>query len=148
MKRRRLVIGLVLLLAVVALVLYGRSKSPQGFTTPGDCLDAYRDASKDGDVARYLSCLGEPLRSAKQQSVSAADLIREMDGVKGWSRHEPVIRDRTADVEVDLVRKTGIFRLGFRLQRAEYGWLIVALDGPHERPSQVPYGTPVGEGPE
>src|SRR5262249_8180742 len=148
MKRRRLLLVLILTLALVALVLYGRPRSLQGFATPGECLDAYRDAGKDGDVARYLSCLGEPLRSEKRQSVRAADLVRGMEGVTGWGGDEPVIRDGVADVDVDLVRKTGTFRLSFRLQRADQGWVIVAVDGPRERPAPVPYGTLVGEGPE
>jgi hypothetical protein len=148
MTRRRLLVAMGLILALGALVLYGRPRSSQGFATPGECLDAYRDASKEGDVARYLSCLGEPLRSEKQQAVTAADLIRGMQGVKGWSRHEPVIREEMADVDVDLVRQSGTYRLSFRLQRVNHGWVIVALDGPHERNSPVPYGTPATEKPD
>jgi hypothetical protein len=148
MKRRLLMLSLLLALVVTAVVLYGRGGSRQGFATPAECLDAYRDASKDGDVTRYLSCLGEPLRSEKRRSIQAVDLIRDMAGVKGWTRHEAVIRDRIADVDVDLVRATGSFRLSFHLQRTDQGWVIVALDGPREQRSPVPYRTPVGNEPE
>jgi hypothetical protein len=148
MKRRRLLIGLILVPVLALLVLYGRPRAPQGFATPAECLDAYRDASKDGDVARYLSCLSESLRSEKRQSVQAADLVREMDGVKGWSRHEPVMRDGTADVDVDLVRQTGTFRLVFHLRQVDSGWVIVGLDGPHEQPPTIRFGTPAATGPE
>ena len=148
MKRRRLLIGMALILALGALAYYGRPRAQQGFVTPAECLDAFRDACKDGDVSRYLDCLGEPLRSEKQRSVTATELVRQMEGVKSWTRHEPVIRNGAADVEVDLVRKTGTSRLSFHLQHTERGWVIVALDGPHQRTSPVLYGTPAGAHPE
>jgi hypothetical protein len=145
MKRRRLLVGMGFMLGLGALVLYGRPRLPEGFATPAACLDAYRDASKQGALDRYLSCLGEPLRSEKQRSATVEGLIRGMDGVKSWTRHEAVIREGMADVDVDLVRKAGTYRLSFRLQRMERGWVIVVINGPHERTSPVQYGTPVSE---
>ena len=150
MKRRRLVLLLVVGLGLAALLVYGPPRRPTGFATPADCLDAYRDASKDGDMARYLRCLGEPLRSEQQRTLDSDALRRRLEDVKGWTRLEPVIQELSAYVDVDQVRTSGTARVRFHLQRVDQGqgWLIVRVDAPKEVPAPVPYGTHVSEVPD
>src|SRR5262249_39254045 len=124
MKRRRLV--LILALAVSAMVGYWSMRRPPGDPTPAACLDAYPDALADGDVARYRSCLGEPLRTEKR-SLTSPELRLEMEGLKGWTCLEPVIEGTTARVDVDQIRPAGTCRVRFHLQRSGRGWLIVGL---------------------
>lgn len=147
MNRRRLLISLVSTVAVLALILYGSRWSPPGFATPTDCINAYRDACKNGDVARYSRCLAEPLRSTKQPVTQSADLQRQMDGVLSWSQLEPVIRDATAYVDVDRVKTSGTQRIRFHLERFGKGWLIVRIDEPKDVPTPIRPGTHVGDAP-
>jgi hypothetical protein len=148
MKRRRLVFLLVLSLGLAALIVSELPRRPSGFATPADCLDAYRDASKDGDVARYLSCLGEPLRSEKERALNRANLLRTMEDIKGWTRLDPVVSQSAAYVDVDQVRTSGTARVRIHLQRYGGGWLIVSVDAPKDVPAPVRYGTHVSEVPE
>ena len=149
MKRRRVVLLLVLTLALMALaVSWSRRPRETVFATPADCLEALREASTAGDVGRYLSCLDEPLRSEKRRSLRPADLRRDMEGVKGWSQSDPVVRGSAATVEVDQVRVQGTSRVRFRLERSDRGWLIVGIDRPTEIPPPVRYGTHISEAPE
>ena len=149
MKQRRVALIVVLTLALLALAV-GRSwrTGPANFATPAECLDALREASAAGDVGRYLSCLGEPLRSQKQRSLSPADLRRDMEGVKSWSQLEPEVQGTTATVEVDSVRVSGTRRTRFRLERGGRGGLIVGMDRPREIAPPVRFGTHVSEAPE
>src|SRR5262245_1274105 len=108
MRWRRVVLTLALTLALLALAVFTSWRAgPANFATPADCRDALREASAAGDVGRYLSCLGEPLRSEKQRSLRPEDLRRDMEGVKSWSQLEPEARGTTATVEVDKVREGG-----------------------------------------
>jgi hypothetical protein len=149
MKRRRMALLLALTLAVLALAVWW-SRRPQetGFATPADCLGVLREACAEGDVGRYLGCLGEPLRSQKQGSLRPADLRRDMEGVKGWSQLEPVVRGSAATVEVEQVRMEGTSRVRFRLERSDRGWLVVGIDRPTEIAPPIRYGTHVRDAPE
>src|SRR5438128_10368650 len=88
MKRLRMVRVLVLTLALLALALWG-SPSRTGYGTPSACLDVYGEARRAGDVAKYRSCLGEPLRSEMERRFADADawaeFLREsVKEVKSW----------------------------------------------------------------
>jgi hypothetical protein len=149
MKRRRRFLVLALSLGLAALVLYALPRGPSGFATPADCLDAYLDAGKDGDVARYLSCLAEPLRSEKQRALNTGDLLRSMEDVKAWSRLDPmIVQEAAAEVDVDEVRTSGTCRIRFHLLRSRDGWLIVSVDAPKAVPTPIRYGTHVSEVPD
>jgi hypothetical protein len=142
-------LALALTLTLLALAVWRSGRTgPANFATPADCLDALREASAAGDVERYLSCLGEPLRSQKQHALRPADLRRDMDGVKSWSQLEPEVQGTTATVEVDRARASGTSRTRYRLERSGRGWLIVGMDRPQEITPPVRYGTHVSEAPD
>lgn len=135
----------VLTLAVLAAAVWW-SLRPTGFATPSDCMDAYLEALQEGDVAKYTSCLGEPLRSQSQES-SSSSLRAQMREVRSWVQHEPVIEGPTATVDVDEVR-LDVRRVPFRLERTRKGWLIVGIGPPKEITPPVRPGTHVNEAPE
>ncbi len=150
--------GRLLLLALTGVVLAGAlvwslRPRPAGCATPLECLQAYREASRAGDPARYLRYLGEPLRSQVQQSYPddgalAESLQRDTRPIKAWVDIGPLEEqgDR-ALANVEEVRETGQRRLRFHLERTPDGWLIVRIEKDREQTPAVPYGTPVGEEP-
>jgi hypothetical protein len=146
MKHLRL--GLLAVAAVGGLILallLARPAAPAaGFATPADCLDAYREASRGGDVTGVLNCLAEPLRSREQAGITAASVRRPLAGVKNWTLRDPVVEEAAATVDVELVRQSGKSLVRFHLRRGATGWLISAIDPPKELPVKIPYGTPVG----
>ena len=149
MRRRGVALTLALTLALLALAVCRSGRTgPATFATPADCLDALREASAAGDVERYLNCLGEPLRSQKQRSLSPGDLRRDLEGVKSWSQLEADVQGTTATVEVDRARASGTSRTRYRLERSGRGWLIVSVGRPREITPPVRYGTHVSEAPE
>src|SRR5438132_13567826 len=109
MKRLRMVRVLVLTLALLALSLWW-SPSRSGYVTPSACLDTYGEASRAGDVAKYRSCLGEPLRSAMERRFADANAWAEflrgsMQDVKSWVQLlDPQIDGSAARVDVEEVR--------------------------------------------
>lgn len=137
----------VTLLAALTLVLaaaFGcRSPHSKGFATPAACVAAYVEAVKDGDVARYRSCLAEPLRS---QSRETAESLRVKLPDPTLVQHEPEIDGSVAYVDVDEVR-TSIRRSRFRLEHSGAGWLITAIGPPKEITPPVKPGTRVGGDP-
>jgi hypothetical protein len=114
-------------------------------------LEAYREACRAGDAARYRRCLGEPLRSEVRQShpddaTLAEALRRETREVKGWVEvGPPDERGERAIASVDEVRETGQRRLRFYLEQSRDGWLIVRVEKGAEQTPEVRYGTRVGE---
>jgi hypothetical protein len=141
MKRMRVAILLALIFGLLLAALFWSRPHPEsGFATPGDCLDAYRDACKTGNVGRYLSCLAEPLRSDKGDA-TAEQIRKEMQDVKSWTQLDPEIKHDSAIIDVDAVRRSGTRRIRFHLARSDGGWLITAIDAPRELPGGIPYGT-------
>jgi hypothetical protein len=140
-------------LGLLALAVFW-SLPPAGFATPAACLEAYREASRAGNVPAYLSCLAEPLRAEIRRQHTdpkkLADSLRQaMKDVKTWVQL-PVEASQgpTVQVNVDEVRITGNHRLGFHLRRCQTGWLIVGIDPPKLVPAGIPYGTHVSKVPE
>jgi hypothetical protein len=155
MKRRPLRILTLVAVGVTALVCWvavSRSGGPR-FATPADCLEAYREACRNGDVSRYLACLGEPLQSEirKQhpRSQELAEALRaEMSSVKSWVElPESDLTDSTAEICVDIEGERGIQRTRFRLEKSHAGWLIVAIGPPQELSAPIRFGTHVGDAP-
>jgi hypothetical protein len=146
MKRRRVLVLLTSAAGLLALALLAPPRPPRGFATPAECLDAYRDACKDGDAAGHLRCLAEPLRS-QEQATRPEELTGRMDGVLSWGRGEPVIDGAKAYVDVDRVKASGTQRIRFHLERSGGGWLIVRIDRPSDVPTPIRPGTPVGDVP-
>jgi hypothetical protein len=150
MKRLRVGIVLVLTPVLLALAVYW-SPGRSGFATPAECLDAYREASRAGDVAAYRSCLGEPLRSENARRFAdagalAAFLRDDMKDVKSWVQLlDPGAEGTVARVDIEEVRSTGTRRLRFHLARSGAGWLIVGVEPAQEVPAIIPYGTHVSK---
>ncbi len=145
---RRVVLFTGISVAVlVAALAWSRLAKPRGYVTPEDCLGAFRDATLDGDAARYRGCLGEPLRSQVQQSypydAALATALREgIQGVKHWvEAGAPQEQGDRAVASVDEVRVTGQRRLRVYLERSHAGWLVVRVEKGDEKPAAVRYGT-------
>src|SRR5262249_5375037 len=69
MKRLRIVTcaAVTLGVALVLILRAPRSNRSPRFASPEDCIQAYAEACKEGDVSSYLDCLAEPLRSQRLQ---------------------------------------------------------------------------------
>jgi hypothetical protein len=143
-RYHRLLLALAGTLAILAGTLLWTRPSSPGFATPDACLEALRDACKDGDAAAFRRCLGEPLRA---NGATLFDVLRrDAQAIQHWSQYAPEIQDRTATILVDQVRTDGmIHRIAYRLEQSRSGWHVVAL-GPPEilRPAVRP-GTHVNE---
>jgi hypothetical protein len=144
----RRLLPLILLPVCGGLIWFARrdAAAPAGFPTPAACVAAYCDACCAGDVAAYLRCLGEPLRSDERHAAPdmlAERLRREARPVKGWAQAGEELAGDTATVLIDEVRPTGTSRVRFGLRRDTGGWRIVAVAAGPERPAAVPYGTHV-----
>src|SRR5579885_2107081 len=148
--------GRLLLVALTGAVLAGAlawslRPRPAGFATPAECLEAYHEACRAGDAARYRGCLGEPLRSEVRRdypddAALVEALRRETQGMKGWVEvGPPDDQGERATASVEEVRETGQRRLHFYLERSPDGWLIVRVEKGAEQTPEVRYGTRVGE---
>jgi hypothetical protein len=149
-KRRLLPVALTCAVLAGALAWSLRPR-PTGCRTPAECLEAYREACRAGDAARYRRCLGEPLRSEVRHNYSgdealAEALRRETRGVKGWVEvGPPDEQGGRAVANVEEVRQTGQRRLRYYLEHSQDGWLIVRVEKGPEQTPEVRYGTRVGE---
>ncbi len=149
MKRLRMVLVVVLTLVLLALALWWSPRQSR-YATPTACLDIYCEASKTGDVAKYRSCLGEPLRSEMERrypdgSAWAEAVRATMTDIKSWVQMDPVIDGATAYVDVEEVHRSGQRRRRFHLAQAGSGWLISGIEPPKEVPAIIPYGTHVSQ---
>ena len=152
MKRLRLVSCAVVTLgvALVLLLRAPRAARPARFATPDECVQAYAEARKDGNVPAYLDCLAEPLRSDSLRRAGGEEQFAEalrlsMTEVKSWTQVGPAELDgSTASVEVEAVGSATTQRIRFRLERGGEGWLIVAIEPPSKTPTTFPFGAPVG----
>ena len=152
MKRVRISALISATAGLLALAVFW-SLRPAGFTTPAACLDAYREATRAGNVEGYLRCFAEPLRAEIQRQQTdrkrlAESLRQEMKDVKTWVQlPDSESEESTAQVNVDEVRIHGTRRLRFRLRHLSNGWLIVGIDLPKLVPAGIPYGTHVSKVP-
>jgi hypothetical protein len=149
--------GRLLLVALTGLALAGavawalRPRVASGYATPGECLEAYREACRAGDAVRYRRCLGDPLRSEVRQTYPddaalAEALRREAEGLKGWVEvGPPDEQGERATASVEEVRETGQRPLSISLERSQDGWLVVGVERGAEQVPDVRYGTRVGE---
>ena len=148
MKRFRVVCLVAFAAGLLALILWLAPRRPPGFATPAECLEAYAEASRAGDVEHYLGCLTEPLRSENRPSATPAGLRRQTEGVKSWVQLDPVVEGQAAHIDVDQVRRDGTRRVRFHLRRGGGGWLIAGIDPPKALATDIPYGTPIDQVPE
>ena len=152
MKGIRIIVIVVLVVALLGGTVYW-SRQPGGFATPTDCLDAYREACRVGDVQKYWSCLAEPLRAGVQQQHPSVEelasfLRRDMTGLKSWVAHLASESEQSrAQVDVDEVRAESNRRIRFLLERSGRGWLIVGMDEPKPVPAHIPFGTHISKVP-
>src|SRR5262249_11914230 len=122
--------GVALLVAAVAYYAVSRQSGPGGFATPDACLEAYRDAARDGDAEAFRRCLSEPLRP--DGAARLAEARRQLGAVQHWSQYAPEVAGADATILVDQVRTDGmIHRVSYRLRRSSSGWLVNGV-GPAE----------------
>jgi hypothetical protein len=148
MKRLRLLILVsVVGIALVGLHFWPGQRATKGAATPAECLDAYYDALKSGDVDKYLQCLDEPYRDVVgQRSFEAAS--QDVKDVKNLVQiTEPGEKGAQLWVDVDEVRAARIRRVRYHLRQRDRVWVIAARDPPREIPSPIRYGTPVSDEP-
>jgi hypothetical protein len=143
-----LVGGITIAVLAGALIRPHRPTWPTDHATPDDCLAAFRDASLDGDAARYRRCLAGPLRAETDRlhgdDATLASALREARlGVKHWveSCRTEETPERVVAL-IDEVRPTGQRQLRVQLERLSTGWFITAIERGPERPAPVRYGTP------
>lgn len=122
----RVVLSLVATLTIGAfLLLWYRPTLPR-FATPASCLETYRDAARDGDAARFHTCLAEPLQADAAPLFAQAQ--RDLQPVRHWNQYAPEIDGDRATILVDQVRTDGmIHRIHYRLERFRSGWRVVAI---------------------
>jgi hypothetical protein len=147
---KRLLLPLLVVLALLAGVIYWSAR-PRGFSTPGQCVEAYRDALAAGDQSRYMSCLAPPLRTQMQEEPEErfqANALRFKEHIKGWRQSVESEQDSTAAVLVNEVSVLGTVQRRYRLERSGSGWLIAAIEQGKEVPTPVPYGTHISKVPE
>jgi hypothetical protein len=153
MKWARIAGPASMVLVLLALAVYW-SQRPTRFATPAACLDAYREASRAGDVERYWSCLAEQLRFEIQQQYPdpkelARHLRSQMSDVKTWVQVlDSTSEDSTIQVDVDEVSLEANRRIHFQLQWSGGGWLIASMTAPKGIPTSIPYGTHISKVPE
>jgi hypothetical protein len=141
------ILALVVVTSIPLVLAISSSQRQAGFATPAACLDAYREASRAGNVKKYWNCLAEPLRSEMRRQRPnpqelAESLRREMRDVKTWVQLlESASAASTVQVDVDEVRIEGSRRIRFYLQRSGAGWLIAGMEQPKLLPDGIPYGT-------
>ena len=122
----------ILALAGVTLGLLGMtvywSQARTGFATPAACLDAYREATQDGDIDRFWACLAKPLSAEiKQQHPNLTELAEslrtEMNDVKAWvQRLESPSAQSSVQIDVDEVRIDGNRRVRYRGVARNHQW--------------------------
>jgi hypothetical protein len=147
---KRLLVPLLVVLALLAGVIYWSAR-PRGFATPGQCLEAYRDALAAGDQSRYLGCLAPPLRAKIQEEPEEhfqAKARRFKEHIKNWGQSLESEQDSAASVLVDEVSMLGTAQRRYRLERSASGWLIAAIEPPKDVPTPVPFGTHISKVPE
>src|SRR5579875_3348553 len=145
MKPYRMLVLLAVVLMVLAAVRFWPWRPARtGAATPMQCLDNYYESLKNGDVDKYLRCLGEPYRTEGGQRFFDA-ACREAKDIKGMAqRAGPTEGGTSLWVDVEEVRAAGIRRLRYHLRQDSGNWVIVAIDPPRESTSPIRYGTPVG----
>ncbi|GIW79884.1 MAG: hypothetical protein KatS3mg105_1691 [Gemmatales bacterium] len=119
-----------------------------GYPSPQDCLDAYAEARKAGNVPMFLGCLAPPLRQRMNTQFPDADAFAEslrgsMKDVKSWVQLDAVVDGATATVDVDEVLASGTRRIRFHLERTGQNWLISKIEAPKDVPGTIPFGTDV-----
>jgi hypothetical protein len=117
-----------------------------GFVQPTDCLATYYEACQNGDGAQYLRCLAESFRAKTEKEYKAKELttLLKQKAVKNWVINDRPKGDlRTSVVFVDEVRRDGITRVRFRLERAGKTWLISEVTPIQQSQPAIPFGTDV-----
>jgi hypothetical protein len=149
MKRRSLLVGLMVVGVLLPIWYWGMVRSGPRFSTPLECLEAYREACVAGDANAYLECLAEPLRAETEQrfpdrAALAESLRAQSQTLKGWAAlpaDAPASQGAETRMDVEETRITGKRRVRFVLRSSSQGWRIVAIGRPVDVPTDIPYGT-------
>jgi hypothetical protein len=149
----------VLTLAALALslaVAVGRKQlaffsSPAQASNPQDAIYAMLDASRAGDVRRYLASYGGQMRASLDQSVRESGeerfsrYLKESNAaIKGVALSEPQpVSSRESQVRVEYVYQDRNEAQTLYLENDGGAWRITRVDAANRVKTLVPYGTPV-----
>jgi len=149
----------VLTIAVLAVALgiaigrkqLSRSSAPAKTASPQDAIYAMLDASRSGDVPRYLASYSGKMRDSLDSSVreSGAErfsqYLKESNAaIKGIALSEPQpITSRESQVRVEYVYQDRNEVQTLYLENDGATWKITRVDATDRIKTLVPYGTPV-----
>jgi hypothetical protein len=148
-SRARRVRGVALLLVVLVvggLLALGwrRPGTEQPFRSPEQCIEAYRDAGRDGDPVTFGRCLGPGLRSQGDRLFAEAN--RQLQAVRHWNQYAAETTGTSARIRVDQVCSDGmIHRVSYRLAQSDAGWQIVEIGKTQVLAPPVRTGTHIRE---
>lgn len=143
-------------LALALAVAIGRkqlssSSAPAQASNPQDTIYAMLDASRSGDVRRYLANYGGQMRAGLDQSVRESGeerfsrYLKESNAaIKGVALSEPqALSSRESQVRVEYVYQDRNEAQTLYLENDGASWKITRVDATDRVKTLVPYGTPV-----
>jgi hypothetical protein len=144
-RRTRGVAVLFVVLVVGGLLAVGwRRGAEASFATPEECLEAFRDAGRDGDTTTFVRCLGPDLR--EQSDRLFAETNRDLRAVQHWNQYRAEKVEGMAKILVDQVRRDGMIqRVSYRLARSGAGWQVVEIGKPQLFTPPVRPGTHIND---
>jgi hypothetical protein len=152
MKHLRALLLFLPVVAILGLAAYWAARNREGFATPLDCLEAYRDACLAGDGRAQLRCMGDELLAEKKREFPDLEALgkssrESMQDLKSWTARGPASSSdgREAVVGVEETRPAGKRLVRFRLRLSDRGWIISAIESPQALPAGIPYGTHVSK---
>jgi hypothetical protein len=141
----------VALVVAVARKQLASSPTPAQHPSPQDAIYAMLDASRAGDVRRYLASYGGQMRAFLEQSVreSGEDrfsrYLKESNAaIKGVALSEPQpVNSRQSQLHVEYVYQDRNEAQTLFLETDGSSWKITRVGGTDRVKTLVPYGTPV-----
>jgi hypothetical protein len=149
----------VLTLAALALALgvaigrkqFAPSSAPSRPANPQDAIYAMLDASRSGDVRRYLASYAGQMRAGLEQSIRESGeerfsryLKEANSAIKGVALSEPqAISSRESQVRVEYVYQDRNEAQTLYLENDGGNWKITRVDATDRVKTLVPYGAPV-----
>jgi len=150
--KRLVLIVLLAALVVAAFVLRGGGRLPE---TPGDTVNAFFDAAKEGDDAAYLRLATGELRKTLEQTRAELggeafrlSLRRSAAAIKGVAvsaSDQPALTGVALQVDIVFADRNEQQRMVLVEERG--GWAIERIETASTVKPSIPYGTPVFEEP-
>jgi hypothetical protein len=141
----------VALAAAVARKQLASSSAPAQPPSPQGAIYAMLDASRAGDVRRYLASYSGQLRASLEQSARETGqgrfsrYLKESNAaIKGVALSEPQpVSSRESQVRVEYIYQDRNEAQTLFLETDGSSWKITRVDGTDRVKTLVPYGTPV-----